>query len=308
MFSLLTLLLTCQTTNCMSTFSRRNFLKSAGILGGGFTAFGSTIPERLFAGTSAFGLPYYKPGAPFLDDLRKSMDAALTLQGVVYQHDGKTPLADAVVEIWHCNGQGHFDFSKHYAYRGKTLTDKQGRYRIKTNFPGQYREKGHLKMSRIFILVNGAGHQESFSQLYLDHSRKPYIDSRHWAASPLAQRPSLPKRLQSKNQQVITYDHFLNPLGFGHIPDARETANSRLSVFPGRLSAQPCLTFGKSRPGNVMVRLLDTKRQVVQKQFFKDVKPETILVMGDQSLPAGVYTCSISSSHFGAFVRRFSVG
>jgi Dioxygenase len=308
MFSLLILLLTCQTTNCMSTFSRRNFLKSAGIIGGGLTAFGSTIPGQLFAGTSAFGLPYYKPGAPFLHDLRKSTDASLTLQGVVYQHDGKTPLADAVVEIWHCNPQGHFDFSKHYGYRGKTLTDKQGRYRIKTNLPGRYREKGQVKMSRIFVLVNGAGHKESFSQLYLDQAQKPYIDNRHWAASPLAQRPSLPKRIPSKNQLVITYDHFLNPLGLLHLPDARETANSRLSVFPGPKNTQSCLTFGKSRPGNVMVRLVDTKRQVVQKQFFKDVKSEAILVISDQSLPAGVYTCSISSSHFGAFVRRFSVG
>lgn len=292
----------------MSTFSRRDFLKSAGILGGGFTAFGSTIPGHIIAGTSAFGLPYYMPGAPFLHDLRKSTDASLTLQGVVYQHDGKTPLADAVVEVWHCNSQGHFDFSKHYMYRGKTLADKQGRYRIKTNLPGRYREKGHLKMSRIFMLVNGAGHKESFSQLYLDQAQKPYIDNRHWAASPLAQRPSLPKRLPSKNQVVITYDHFLNPLGFLHLPDARETANSRLRLYPGPVNTQSYLTFGKSRPGNVVVRLWNKKQQVVQKQVFRDVKPEATLPIGVQYLPAGVYTCSIFTSRFGEFTRRLCVG
>jgi hypothetical protein len=292
----------------MSNSSRRNFLKTATILGGGFAAFGAAMPKSLFAGTSSQGLPYYKAGAPFEHDLRRGMGESFTLQGIVYSYDGKTPLADAVVEIWHCNGEGYFDFSNQYSYRGKTLTDKYGKYRFKTHFPGKYEEHGYYKMNRIFLLVNGRQHQKSFSQLYFDHNKFPYIDNKHWSTCPMADRPSLPKRSLLKNQVVITYDHYLNGFAFSQISDSKEMADSQLRIYPNHLQQQTILTFGKFQPGKVSVRVLNKKGQLVQRHFFKNVKPFEPLAISHHDLPPGVYTYSVFSSRYGDFTRVQRLG
>jgi protocatechuate 3,4-dioxygenase beta subunit len=292
----------------MGTSTRRQFLKKTGLLGGGLTALNHLLPANLFAGTTSFGLPYYKRGAPYSTDLRKGKDPSLVLQGIVYQHDGKTPLKDAVVEIWHCNGEGHFDFSDQYVYRGKTLTDKKGRYKINTEFPGKYKENGHFKMSCIFILVNGPDHRESFSQLYFDFRKNPYIDHKHWAACPMAERPSLPKRMKARGLQVITYDHYLNKHALLLVPDAKDVAESRVRIYPNHLKKESYLTFGRSHPGDVTVRLFNTKKQVNRHLMFKNVKVEQGLPIDHHDLPAGDYTCSIYSNRLGFFTRKLSIG
>jgi protocatechuate 3,4-dioxygenase beta subunit len=291
----------------MSTISRRNFLKSTGIVGGSLTVLGSIVPGSLLAGAGVLGLPYYKRGAPFQQDLRRGSGDAFILQGVVYRQDGKTPLADAVVEVWHCNEQGHFDFSNQFIYRGRTLTDKYGRYWLKTNFPGRYKENGHFTMRRIFVLVNGRGHRESFSQLYFDSQRNPYIDNRHWSTCPIGQRPSLPKRTQAGQQSFITYDHYLSGTTLLHIPGPKEVAERRIHIYPNHLGGQRYLSFGQSSPGHVVVRLLHRDRRVVRQQVFKNVKPGTALLIADNSLPEGLYTCAIYSSCLGDFTRKFRV-
>lgn len=290
----------------MSTSSRRNFLKSASLLGGGLFLGSGVLSNCVYASAPNPGLPYYKPGAPFLNDLRRGKGEPFSLQGIVYRHDGITPLADATVEIWHCDENGHFDFSNRFLYRAKTQTDRQGRYRIKTEFPGKYKENGYTKMSRIFILVSGAGHASSFSQLYFDFNRNPFIDHQHWAACPMAQRPSLPKLSRLKSQTIVTCHHYLTSAAFFHIPRAKEYAASRLKLYPG-FQNQPTLAFGNVMPGHVAVRVINKKGEIVQKQFFNNVQSEQQLVVAG-NLPAGVYTCSIYTSRYGYFIKRLSVG
>jgi protocatechuate 3,4-dioxygenase beta subunit len=293
----------------MGTTSRRNFLKSMSLCGGGLSLGSTLVPTNLFAGTQGFGLPYYKQGAPFSDDLRRGTSASFTLQGVVYQHNGKTPLVNAVVEMWHCDEQGQFDFSSQYIHRGKTVTDKNGRYHIQSNFPGKHKEKGLFKTSRIYILINGAGHQESFSQLYLDFKGNPFIDNKHWAACPQGQRLSLPKCARVRNQTVITYNHYLTKFAnITLVPQNKEYAEKQLRIYPTNLPKQCCLTFGKSQPGNVAILLHDNQGQTIQHLFFKKVNPQDILRIGSQDLPEGVYTCTIFSSRFGDFKRRLVLG
>lgn len=195
----------------MSTTTRRNFVKSAGLLSGGLAAFGLDLsPQALFAAGHRRDLPYYRPGAPLTGDLRHGAGEALTLRGTVYGPDGKTPLPGATVEVWHCDPRGRFDFSSRFAYRGKTQTDAHGAYTFRTNFPGPHTENGCRKMSRIFVLVQGAGHRESFSELYLDGNRNPYIHSRHWQSSPLAELTTLPRRVDANGTKTVIYHHYLH--------------------------------------------------------------------------------------------------
>ena len=53
----------------MGKSSRRDFLRSAGLLSGGIALLGSgLLPKGALAGTGSCCLPYYKGGAPFLQD------------------------------------------------------------------------------------------------------------------------------------------------------------------------------------------------------------------------------------------------
>lgn len=292
----------------MSASTRRQFLKTTGWLGGGLTVFGNPLPNNLWACATSLGLPYYKTGAPFSEDLRNGNGESLTLQGIVYEHNGKTPLKDAVVEIWHCNHSGHFDFSEQFLYRGKTRTDKNGRYRLKTHFPGRHKEQGHFTMSRIFMLVNGPGHQESFSQLYFDCRKYPYIDNKHWAACPIAERPTLPKRVQAGKKSIITCDHYLTGTSLLHHAGLHETANQQVRLYTNYLHKESKLSFGHCRPGHVVVRILDKKGTVLRKHFFKDLQPNEKPAFSIDGLPGGVYTYLIFSSRLGDFTRKLRLG
>jgi protocatechuate 3,4-dioxygenase beta subunit len=292
----------------MSTSTRRQFLKTTGWLGSGLTVFGNGLPNHLWACATSLGLPYYKAGAPFSEDLRKGNGESLTLQGIVYEHNGKTPLKDAVVEIWHCNHGGHFDFSERFIYRGKTRTDKNGRYRLKTHFPGRHKEQGHFTMSRIFMLVNGPGHQESFSQLYFDGQKNPYIDNKHWATCPTAERPTLPKHVQAGNRSIITYDHYLTGTSLLFHSGLNETANQQVRLYSNYFLKESKLSFGHCKPGHVVVRILDAKSNVLQKHVFKDLQPNENPAFSIAGLPGGVYTCSIFSSRLGDFTRKLRLG
>ncbi len=291
----------------MST-SRRHFLKTAGLVGGVSTAMGlGLLPKTVSAAAIRSSLPYYLSGAPLASDLRQGTGEDLILQGTVFGPDGKTPLSGATVEIWHCNPDGTFDFSKQYLYRGKTTTNQFGRYTMKTNAPGRFEENGHSKMRRIFVLVSEPNHQDSFSQLYLTGNLAPSIDNKQWAASPMAQRPSLPKRYTGSKGTVVVYDHFLRPASIFHTASGPERAACQLRLYPitgGRLA----LSFGALEAGHLVVHLTNKRGQLLQTQRFHHVSSGEELAITPEALPSGVYTCSIYSSRLGRLSRRLALG
>lgn len=292
----------------MGTSSRRNFLRSAGLFSGALTLGSGLLPQKAAAYTGSYGLPYYKPGAPLAMDLRQGNGQAFTLRGVVYQHDGRTPLPGATVEIWHCNEQGRFDFSNRYQFRGKAVTDQHGTYHFKTNFPGRYRESGAAKMSRIFVLVRGAAHKEFFSQLYFDRQKRPYIDHRHWDACAMAQKPTMPKRTDTiTGGVVVTHNHYLQAGSLFSLSSGKEAAARQIQVYPSG-EKQSSMTFGNVHPGPVSVQLSDKYGRVVQRSFFKTARPEQPVLLHGESLPPGVYTCSIYTGRLGWFVKRLAIG
>ena len=291
----------------MST-SRRNFLKLSA-WAGGFAAAGlSFLPQSLQAGAGKLGLPYYKPGAPFADDLQTGNGTPMTLQGTVYRHDGKTPLANAVVEIWHCNAEGYFDYSQQFRNRGKVLTDKHGRYTVKTSFPGKHSQNGQAQMPQIFVLVSGEGHQPSFTRLYFDSSQHPFLNHKDWASCPMAGRPTLPKKIQKNDQIFILYHHYLFASSFLHVPSPAETAANRIRVFPADRPGHSYISLGSLNAGQVTIKLLDKKGKVVQRSFFKSLSGAQLLALDHSHLPAAVYTCSIFSARFGEVQKRMIVG
>ncbi|HSK12424.1 MAG TPA: hypothetical protein VK907_04365, partial [Phnomibacter sp.] len=87
---------------------RRTFLKDSTLTVFSISAFGAiSWNGKAFEGntpttTDILG-PFYRPGAPMRSNLvlPGSEGVRLTLKGTVLKDDGKTPISDALVEIWH---------------------------------------------------------------------------------------------------------------------------------------------------------------------------------------------------------------
>lgn len=105
--------------------------------------------------------PFYKEGAPAKSTI-ESDGEMLTITGVVINSsDCTTPVANATIDIWHCDTHGKYD-NDGYKCRGVVKTDSQGRYSFKTIFPPSYGSRPR----HIHFKVRATGFSELTSQMY----------------------------------------------------------------------------------------------------------------------------------------------
>lgn len=99
--------------------------------------------------------PYYKAGAPIKDGSNRIAPDnlpgdRLALSGTVYAAGCQAPLAGAVVEIWHADINGQYDFSDQFILRGGIRTGPDGKFVFETILPALYEGRPrhiHLKAS-----------------------------------------------------------------------------------------------------------------------------------------------------------------
>ena len=105
---------------------RRTFIKSSTLTVFSVAAFGhiNWNGKRFEADnettTDILG-PFYRPGAPMRTDIIPpgSKGDIMHLYGTIFQKDGKTPLANTLIEVWQCDQDEHYDnTSDDYLYRG----------------------------------------------------------------------------------------------------------------------------------------------------------------------------------------------
>ena len=105
--------------------------------------------------------PYYKEGAP-LKPVIESSGEALTITGrVFHSSDCSTPVANATIDIWHCDANGKYD-NEGYKCRGLVKSDSKGQYTFKTIFPPSYGSRPR----HIHFKVRADGFKELTSQIY----------------------------------------------------------------------------------------------------------------------------------------------
>jgi catechol 1,2-dioxygenase len=105
--------------------------------------------------------PYYKGGAP-LKAVIETEGEPLTISGTIFQSDDcATPVANATIDIWHCDSHGTYD-SKGFKCRGMVKSDSQGKYSFKTIFPPNYGSRPR----HIHFKVRAEGFKELTSQIY----------------------------------------------------------------------------------------------------------------------------------------------
>ena len=128
------------------------------------------IPFRAFASTQAFAEcktqkdaegPFYKSNAPTRSVI-ETHGEPLKIHGNIFKSgDCKTPVPNAVLDIWHCGDDGNYDM-KGFKGRGQVITDANGSYTFTTIFPPPYGRRPR----HIHIKVRAQGLPELTTQLY----------------------------------------------------------------------------------------------------------------------------------------------
>jgi protocatechuate 3,4-dioxygenase, beta subunit len=109
----------------------------------------------------------------------------LTVSGVVYGADGKTPVANASVYVYHTDATGRYtpgakDDSRNPRLRGYLRTDAQGRYEYSTIKPAPY--PGDGPPAHIHYHVNAPGYQVRVFEIVFEGDPKISADIRAQAA------------------------------------------------------------------------------------------------------------------------------
>ncbi len=109
----------------------------------------------------------------------------LTVTGAVFGADGKTPLANASVYVYHTDAKGLYtpgpkDDSRNPRLRGYLRTDAQGRYEYSTIKPAPY--PGNGPPAHIHYHVNAPGSQERVFEIVFEGDPKINADIRARAA------------------------------------------------------------------------------------------------------------------------------
>jgi catechol 1,2-dioxygenase len=175
---------------------RRNFIKNSSLIAISVSAFGSISWNGAnYVGdspttTDILG-PFYRPGTPMRSNIipSDSKGIPMNLSGTVYKEDGKTPLNNALVEIWQCDENEHYDnASDDYLFRGAIKTGNNGKYNFKTIVPVPYKanqdNEASWRPAHIHMRISVADQQDLITQIYFKGDK--YIETDRSASAPQA--------------------------------------------------------------------------------------------------------------------------
>ena len=175
---------------------RRTFIKNSSLTVLSISAFGSlNWNGKSFEGdtpttTDILG-PFYRPGAPLRTNLilPNSKGTPVVLKGSLFKEDGKTPINNALVEIWHCDENEIYDnTSEEYKCRGGQKTKANGKYAFTSILPVPYKadpaDESSWRPAHIHMRVSVPNQQDLITQLYFKGGK--YVNTDKWASSPQA--------------------------------------------------------------------------------------------------------------------------
>lgn len=173
---------------------RSTFIKNTSITAFGISVFGNiSWNGKNFVGdtpttTDILG-PFYRPNSPLRANLMlpNTKGIPLVLKGTIFGEDGKTPIENALVEIWHCDENEVYDnTSDHFNYRGGQITKASGHYNFKTIIPVPYQatpnDDKSWRPAHIHLRVSVKEKQDLITQIYFKDGK--YVDTDKWASAP----------------------------------------------------------------------------------------------------------------------------
>lgn len=121
------------------------------------------------------GGPYYLANAPFRENIapEENNGEMLIVSGKILRSDCKTPIANAVLDIWQANESGNYDDEW---YRGKVTARDDGTYTFSTVVPKGYGEGTGYRPPHIHFKVFENTTELITSQMFLPAARAQKIE------------------------------------------------------------------------------------------------------------------------------------
>lgn len=166
----------------------------------------------------------------------------MNLSGTIFKEDGKTPVSNALIEIWQCDENEYYDnTSDEYLFRGATKTGKTGKYEFKTIVPVPYKADPNSEASwrpaHIHMRVSVANQQDLITQIYFKGDK--YIETDSWSSSPLAVNRVLNITKNPSGGNAVTFDVVMNK----EFPLDQEVYNKITGLY--RMDDKSVLEFSK---------------------------------------------------------------
>jgi len=202
--------LTHLNTSIKRHMQRRNFIKhtalcAVAVSASGFVRFNGTSFEGDCETTTDILGPFYRPDAPIRTNLRinNAIGQPIVLSGQIKHKNCVTPLMNACVELWHCDGTGVYDNdSPEFKYRAKTFCDDKGNYSFNTILPVPYEVSGGVvRPAHFHLLYSAEGYQALITQLYFTGDK--YLSKDPSAAAPGAKNRILAIREKNGEKAVL---------------------------------------------------------------------------------------------------------
>jgi catechol 1,2-dioxygenase len=192
---------------------RRKFIRDSSLLAFSVGVFGKIKWDgRAYVGedpttTDILG-PFYRPGAPFRTDLVQpgTKGEILHFSGIVFGKDGKSPVKNALVEIWHCNEDGVYDnTSDDYIYRSSWKTGDDGKYHFRTILPVPYKAGPTLtRPAHIHMRISNTDLQDLVTQIYFKGDK--HIAEDMSSSDPKSINRILDISKNDQNEKVVKFD------------------------------------------------------------------------------------------------------
>ncbi len=195
---------------------RRTFIKQSSLTAMSISIFGAIQWNgKSFVGdspttTDILG-PFYRPGTPLRSNIIPlgSKGIPLQLSGTIFMDNGKTPLDNALIEIWQCNENQEYDNSSDdYLYRGALRTGRDGRYSFTTIIPVPYKanpaNESSWRPAHIHMRVSSPLQQDLITQIYFKGDK--YIDTDASSSAPESVKRILEIKTNSKNEKQVEFD------------------------------------------------------------------------------------------------------
>ncbi|MCC6414011.1 MAG: catechol 1,2-dioxygenase [Saprospiraceae bacterium] len=216
---------------------RRAFIKNSSLTVISISAFGSlNWNGHIFEGdtpttTDILG-PFYRPGAPLRSNLRleNSKGTPIVLKGIIFKEDGKTPVKNALVEVWHCDEHEVYDnTSDEFKYRGGQKTNSNGKYEFKSILPVPYKanpnDESSWRPAHIHMRVSVPNQQDLITQLYFKGGK--YVNTDKWASAPQAVNRLLDVTENSSGVKEIVFNVIMSK----EIPLEKEAYNKLTGLY-----------------------------------------------------------------------------
>ena len=191
--------------------NRRTFFKNSTLAAASVSVFGSIYWNgRSFEGNSPTTTdilgPFYRPGSPLRSNIAppKTAGEPFSVSGVIYESDGRKPMASALVEVWQCDEKGVYDnTSDDYLCRGAVKTGSDGKYVFNTIVPVPYKIVRGYRPAHIHMRISSNDHQDLITQIYFKGD--PHLEEDSSSSSPQAVNRILEIKNSSKGK-FVTFD------------------------------------------------------------------------------------------------------